>query len=230
MTWTDIIMFTGVYHIPIKTVVTERRHVNPWRTCEQLTKVSHHMRHEGRLSPVNTTREEAKLKNIFVLVVLQAPVLLAKLNNFWQNFWRARATAIHIRVLLRDKMWEGIFPVSWAFETRAAPVSHDANPPSPHQRTTLIFSPLFHPGKQQHCWLYCWMKYSWQRWSGRSWKDCVYLSVCRLHRWDLRSQLGVQGWLFAPVVCSCGGRGISELEPVQHTGGLREGGGNTSAF
>lgn len=44
-----------------------------------------------------------QIENIFVVVVLQARVLLAKLNNFEKTL-ESQATGIHTRVSLRDKM------------------------------------------------------------------------------------------------------------------------------
>lgn len=121
-------------------------------------------------------------------------------------------TEIHTRVSLRDKMWESIFPVRSALEKGGAGVSHDTSlwTPSPHLRTTPHLLSLLSSGQTTAPLLpLLWNEIFMAEIKRMQLKDCVYLSVCRLHRWDHRSRLGVQGWLFAMAV-RWGGRGREE--------------------
>ena len=73
----------------------------PGETFYLSTKSAHVLSHQMRVEEAQKIqREENKIQNIFVL---QACVLLAKLNNFYKTL-ESRATGIHTGVSLRDEM------------------------------------------------------------------------------------------------------------------------------
>lgn len=79
-------VFTGVNHAFMQTVVTEMRHIilgeRVYLGTESSSRSIASDETWGSTKPSKYSWGGGKIQNIFVLVVLQACVLLAKLNNF----------------------------------------------------------------------------------------------------------------------------------------------------